>query len=201
MKSLNFLLNGLLSILDVKQYIFFGSENSNSLTENEVKFHRRSFDTFDNFQPVKTFLNPLLMLNTPDPGVTKLADGTGWVAVATSNHASSHGNTSAFPMYFSPGNVNSFYIVLSGVLIQTWLSGIFVPGFLHLPTGQGGLRTGPGLQKSTLSMGGTLSTSQGGCLMADCLAGQLLLYLVIHSGHTKILASLWLRPLKAWAGQ
>ena len=104
MNSLNFWLNGLLTILDIKQYIFTGSENSNSFVENEVRLSRRSFDTFEDLLPVKSFTNPLIHSNTPDPGVTKLVDGSGWVAVATSNHASKLGNNSAFPMYFSEGN-------------------------------------------------------------------------------------------------
>ena len=103
MNTLNFWLNGLLSILDLKQYLFTGSENSNSLTQNEVRFSRRLYDTSEDYLPVKYFTNPLILRNTPDPGVSPLADGSGWVMVATSNKASSSGNTSAFPIYFSKG--------------------------------------------------------------------------------------------------
>ena len=42
--------------------------------------------------------------NLPDPGVTRLQDGSGWALVATSEHASKQDNSSAFPLYFSEGN-------------------------------------------------------------------------------------------------
>ena len=106
MNSLHFWLNGLLTIIDIKQFIFMGSQKSNSFVGNEVDSNRRSFRSFDDLLYVKSFTNPLIPINTPDPGVTRLADGSGWAAVATSNHASKSGNNSAFPMFFSEGNTS-----------------------------------------------------------------------------------------------
>ena len=53
----------------------------------------------------KYYTNPLLRVNSPDPGVTRLVDGSGWVLVATTNNASREYNSSAFPIYYSKGRV------------------------------------------------------------------------------------------------
>ena len=52
------------------------------------------------------FTNPIISTNSPDPSVTRLIDGSGWVAVTTSNKATRYNNMPAFPISFSPDLVN-----------------------------------------------------------------------------------------------
>merc|ERR1712129_580824 len=96
----SFLLNGILSIIDMKQHIITGTQNANCCGNSRLK-SARSFEAADTFNWAVSYTNPLIHSNTPDPGVTKLMDGSGWVAVATSDFASRANNSSAFPMYFS----------------------------------------------------------------------------------------------------
>ena len=45
----------------------------------------------------------VLSHNSPDPGVTRLQDGSGWALVTTTNNASRAANSPIFPIYFSGG--------------------------------------------------------------------------------------------------
>jgi len=96
----SFLLNGILSIIDMKQHIITGTENANCCDNTKSK-SARSFEAADEIESQAFYTNPLIPKNSPDPGVTKLIDGSGWVAVTTSDYATRSGNSSAFPMYFS----------------------------------------------------------------------------------------------------
>ena len=49
------------------------------------------------------YTNPLMTTNSPDPGVVRLVDGTGWAMVTTSNNVSRRSNPYAFPMFYSRG--------------------------------------------------------------------------------------------------
>ena len=46
------------------------------------------------------YTNPVIDSNNPDPAVLSLPDG-GYLAVATSNHATDSATQDAFPIYFS----------------------------------------------------------------------------------------------------
>ncbi len=48
----------------------------------------------------KTYTNPVMEDNRPDPGVLKLSDGSGFAAVSTSNYAFDN-DAPAFPIMFS----------------------------------------------------------------------------------------------------
>ena len=71
-----------------------------------------------------TFTNPIISsiisTDSPDPSVTRLSNGSGWVAVTTSNQASRFNRMPAFPIYFSPDLVT-----------WTHVSWVFTPG--HWP--------------------------------------------------------------------
>ena len=112
MNSINFWLSSLLSVVDIKQYIFGGVQKAHKLSESEVKLPGRSMDTLKQEFLIKTYTNPILPVNSPDPGVTRLQDQSGWVLVTTSNKHSMVGNRTAFPIYFSPGNsmIQQFYV-------------------------------------------------------------------------------------------
>ena len=99
-------------MVDIKQYIFGGVQKAHKFSESEVKLPGRSMETLQEF-PMKTYTNPILPVNSPDPGVTRLQDHSGWVLVTTSNKHSMVGNRTAFPIYFSPGNltIQQFYIL------------------------------------------------------------------------------------------
>ena len=53
------------------------------------------------------YTNPLLATNSPDPAVTRLVDGSGFLLVTTSDHANKSLNSHVFPMYFSKGWLKS----------------------------------------------------------------------------------------------
>ena len=111
MTNINFLLTGakiLMSLLDLKQQLLTGTINSNSFFTKQTNMERvplgRSSKIIKDSRSSGDFYsNPLLSVNTPDPGVTRLVDGSGWALVATSNNASRLYNSSAFPIYFSRG--------------------------------------------------------------------------------------------------
>ena len=54
---------------------------------------------------VDIYSNPIINENLPDPSVIKLPDGSGFVLVASSEYAVKDNQTSAFPMYFSKGEL------------------------------------------------------------------------------------------------
>jgi len=86
----------------MKQHIITGTQNANCCGKSRQESARSiNIEAADTFNRDVSYTNPLIPTNTPDPGVTKLMDGSGWVAVATSDHATRSGNSSAFPMYFS----------------------------------------------------------------------------------------------------
>merc|ERR1712064_151568 len=73
----------------------------------------RSLDTFEKFpvssgdQSVQFYTNPVIKQNAPDPSVVRLADGTGWVAIVTSDHSSRYAHDPrAFPLYYSRDLIN-----------------------------------------------------------------------------------------------
>ena len=101
----SFLLNGFLSMMDVKQHLLMGTEMANCCDDSNMNMKEaRSLDAgfADSSVAQNFYVNPVISENAPDPGVVRLADGSGWVAVATSDHSSKHSpDPRAFPMYFS----------------------------------------------------------------------------------------------------
>ena len=95
------LLSAFLSFLDFKELLFKGW--SSAAKTRKVTEDRYSED--DCLSPVNSYTNPVIAHNAPDPGVVRLADGSGWAAVTTSNHASWAGQALAFPLYYSSGRV------------------------------------------------------------------------------------------------
>lgn len=53
-----------------------------------------------------TYTNPVLATNCPDPGVLRLPDGSGFLAVCTSNFAVRSRGDPAFPLLHSPDLVH-----------------------------------------------------------------------------------------------
>ena len=58
---------------------------------------------------VDVYANPIINENLPDPSVIKLPDGSGFVLVASSEYAVNDNKTSAFPMYFSKGELSDHH--------------------------------------------------------------------------------------------
>ena len=52
-------------------------------------------------QLVSCYINPVIDSNNPDPSAIALPDGSGYLAVATSNHANDAASQDAFPIYYS----------------------------------------------------------------------------------------------------
>jgi len=50
---------------------------------------------------VSQYVNPVIYYNHPDPGVLRAVDGSGFIAVTTSNYALGFKKDPAFPIYFS----------------------------------------------------------------------------------------------------
>ena len=100
----SFLLNGFLSIMDMKQHIMMGTEMANCCDDKYYK-SARSLDTaHDN---VKYYSNPVIRENAPDPSVVRLVDGSGWLTVVTSDHSSRYDSEPrAFPLYYSRDLIN-----------------------------------------------------------------------------------------------
>ena len=113
MTNINFLLSGaqiIMSLFDLKQQLLTGTLNSNSYFAKQknverIPLGRSAKEIRDSTSSDVFYTNPLLRVNTPDPGVTQLVDGSGWVLVATTNNASREYNSSAFPIYFSKGEL------------------------------------------------------------------------------------------------
>ena len=82
------------------QHLMMGTEMANCC-ENHIYKSARSLSTADRGQSVQYYTNPVIPVNAPDPSVTKLVDGSGWVAVVTSDHSSRQADSNAFPIYFS----------------------------------------------------------------------------------------------------
>eukprot|EP00092_Neocalanus_flemingeri_P004022 GFUD01004329.1.p1 GENE.GFUD01004329.1~~GFUD01004329.1.p1 ORF type:complete len:386 (+),score=57.74 GFUD01004329.1:247-1404(+) len=114
MTKIDFLLSGaniIISLLDLKQQLLTGTRNSNSYfakhkNVERVPLGRSSKEFRESPGSDEFYINPLLRVNTPDPGVTRLVDGSGWALVSTTNNASRADNSSAFPIYFSKDLVN-----------------------------------------------------------------------------------------------
>ena len=106
----SFFLNGLLSVMDMKQHLMMGTEMANccghqtlySPRSLSVPRPRPAHAPAPAPTAVSLYTNPVIRQNAPDPGVTRLADGSGWVAVVTSDHSSRLApDPRAFPLYFS----------------------------------------------------------------------------------------------------
>ena len=97
MTNLNFLLSGFLVLLDFKENLFTGPKISERFSDHK----KRKVFKKDNINSY--YSNPLIPKNTPDPGVTKLLDDSGWALVSTSSFATKSNKSSAFPMYYSKG--------------------------------------------------------------------------------------------------
>lgn len=97
----SFLLNGFLSMMDMKQHLMMGTEQANCCDDHFYS-SGRSLDTTGQAAMTQVYTNPVINENAPDPSVVRLADGSGWVAVVTSDHSSRYSaDPRAFPLYFS----------------------------------------------------------------------------------------------------
>ena len=99
----SFLLNGFLSMMDMKQHLMMGTEQANCCDDHFYS-SGRSLDTGHGNSAAVTqmYTNPVIRENAPDPSVVRLRDGSGWVAVVTSDHSSRYSSDPrAFPLYFS----------------------------------------------------------------------------------------------------
>ena len=116
MTNINFILSAahfVISLLDVKQQLLTGTSHSNSFfprertldnnNNNQLQLSRSSKEIHDS---QSYYTNPLISTNSPDPGVVRLEDGSGWAMVTTSNNVSRRSNPRAFPMYYSGGRYN-----------------------------------------------------------------------------------------------
>ena len=104
----SFLLNGFLSMMDMKQHLMMGTKEANCC-EGDVYKSSRSLDTLNSAPALasKFYTNPVIRHNAPDPGVVRLKDGSGYVAVVTSDHSSRYtSDPRAFPLYYSRDLVN-----------------------------------------------------------------------------------------------
>ena len=108
----SFLLNGFLSMMDMKQQLMMGTNEANCC-EGDIYKSSRSLDTHTTVGETVTntvakfYTNPVIRHNAPDPGVVRLKDGSGWVAVVTSDHSSRYtSDPRAFPLYYSRDLVN-----------------------------------------------------------------------------------------------
>ena len=108
----SFLLNGFLSMMDMKQQLMMGTNEANCC-EGDIYKSSRSLDTHTTVGEsvtntvAKFYTNPVIRHNAPDPGVVRLNDGSGWVAVVTSDHSSRYtSDPRAFPLYYSRDLVN-----------------------------------------------------------------------------------------------
>ena len=105
----------LISLLDVKQQLLTGTKHSNTFfprDENNKDQLSRSSLSSQLSRSAKEitdsssyYTNPLVTTNSPDPGVVRLVDGSGWAMVTTSNNVSRRSNPHAFPMYYSRGRI------------------------------------------------------------------------------------------------
>ena len=80
--------------------------NNNGIDKND--FSPNQVTKIDKLSSVNSLVNfysnPVINTNLPDPSVIKLADGSGWALVATSEFAVKSNTSKAFPAYFSKGN-------------------------------------------------------------------------------------------------
>ena len=115
MTNINLLISGaqlLMNILNLKQQLLTGTFHSNTFfktkedpeADQAVQLSRSSKEVRD-FSSENYYQNPLLNYNSPDPGVVRLEDGSGWALVTTTNDVTRKDNTTAFPIYFSKGNI------------------------------------------------------------------------------------------------
>lgn len=100
----SFLLNGFLSMMDMKQHLMMGTEQANCC-DDDIFYSGsgRSLDTgLRGHRAAPVYTNPVIRDNAPDPSVIKLSDGSGYVAVVTSDHSSRYSSDPrAFPLYYS----------------------------------------------------------------------------------------------------
>ena len=114
----------LVPLLDVKQQLLTGTKHSNThfLSEehrkdqlsrsslpSSSKLLRNSKEILDDSS---YYINPLVTTNSPDPGVVRLVDGSGWAMVTTSNNVSRRSNSYAFSMHYSRGRIQNSKVYL-----------------------------------------------------------------------------------------
>ena len=113
MTNINLLINSariVLTVLDLKQKLITGTTNSNVLFSNGSNAEVQERSSFRDIRHSEDFYqNPVLSWNSPDPGVLRLEDGSGWALVTTTNGAA--GKSSAFPIYFSKGKISTKYLL------------------------------------------------------------------------------------------
>ena len=153
----SFLLNGFLSIMDMKQHIMMGTEMANCCDDKYYK-SARSLDTgHDN---VKYYSNPVIRSNAPDPSVVRLVDGSGWLTVTTSDHSSRYdSDPRAFPLYYSRDLINwelRWGMTISAPNLFIKFCIFSVHGCFTGRIGQDGLRTICGHLSYIMSMAGWL---------------------------------------------
>ena len=109
MSNINFIINFaklLIPLFDLKQQLLTGDVNSNVIFSNDSNVMRAPLVLGRSSKLIQGDLlfyqNPLLE-NSPDPGVVRLEDGSGWALVTTTNNATR--NSSVFPIYFSEGEL------------------------------------------------------------------------------------------------
>ena len=122
MTNINFILSTaqfLISLLDVKQQLLTGTKHSNTFFPSEENYKDQlSRSSLSSSSQVSRsakeihdsssyYTNPLVTTNSPDPGVVRLVDGSGWAMVTTSNNVSRRSNPYAFPMYYSRGRIQN----------------------------------------------------------------------------------------------
>ena len=90
---------------DMKQHLMMGTELANCC-DNHIFKSARSLEAADPVPMTQFYSNPVIKKNAPDPSVVRLADGSGWVAVVTSDHSSRAADPNAFPLYFSADMIN-----------------------------------------------------------------------------------------------
>jgi len=117
MTNINFILSTaqfVISLLDVKQQLLTGTKHSNTFLPSDRGSNTNSREQLSRSSSSQLsrsakeihdsrgyYTNPLLTTNSPDPGVLRLVDGSGWAMVTTSNNVSRRSNPYAFPMYYS----------------------------------------------------------------------------------------------------
>ena len=140
------------------------------------------------------YTNPLISTNCPDPSVLRLQDGSGYVLVATSDHASKSNNSSVFPLYLSEGDQSSRFIIKVPLNLQTSSTGSWSVTSSVRPASPGGPWTGSTPRRFTWWGAGTSLTSLPGTARENLPVGRpeltqtTLLDLTLYSIMTSLLA-------------
>ena len=107
MSNKNFIINLaklIIPLFDLKQQLLTGDVNSNEIFSNDTNVTPAPLSRPSELiqDDLLFYQNPLLE-NSPEPGVVRLVDGSGWALVTSTNNAIK--NSSAFPIYFSEGEL------------------------------------------------------------------------------------------------